>query len=133
MRSLSEHFLSANAYAGLRFHCTTPPESSIRQCVPAHSLISTLRQTHAVAYLVLLLYAQRKSMSMKFLKTIFDENRVPTWDRITVLSMVIYNYFVTTILYSQHPGSRTMSPFFISERLILHGKNALRYGRKVMP
>lgn len=71
MRSLSEHFLSACAYAGLRFPCTTPPESSIRQCVPAHSLTSTLRQTHAVACLVLLLYAQNKSMSMKFLKTIF--------------------------------------------------------------
>lgn len=76
MRSLSEHFLSANAYAGLRFRCTTPPESSIRQCVPAHSLISTLWQTHAVAYLVLLLYAQRKSMSMKFLKTNIDKMRL---------------------------------------------------------
>ena len=76
MRSLSEHFLSANAYAGLRFRCTTPPESSIRQCVPAHSLISTLWQTHAVACLVLLLYAQRKSMSMKFLKTNIDKMRL---------------------------------------------------------
>lgn len=75
MRSLSEHFLSACAYAGLRFPCTTPPESSIRQCVPAHSLTSTLRQTHAVACLVLLLYARNKSMSMKFLKTIFGKIR----------------------------------------------------------
>lgn len=74
MRSLSEHFLSADAYAGLRYRCTTPPESSIRQCVPAHSPISTLRQTHAVACLVLLLYAQHKSMSMKFLKTFFIKN-----------------------------------------------------------
>lgn len=52
------------AYAGLRFHCTTPPESSVRQCVPAHPLASTLRQTHAVARRYLYHRTRRRDLSI---------------------------------------------------------------------
>ena len=46
--------------------CTTPPESSIRQCIPAHPLTSQLRQTHAVACLVFIVYTGTRNMSIQF-------------------------------------------------------------------
>ena len=58
-------FFQLLAYSGLRFHCTTPPESSVRQCFPAHSLTSTLWQAHVVVCLYILLYAEPLMMSIR--------------------------------------------------------------------
>ena len=58
-------FFRLFSLAGLRFHCTTPLASSIRQCFPAHPLTSALRQTHTVVCHVVLLYTQNGNVSRR--------------------------------------------------------------------